>query len=594
MTMHHPRSRKRNYVFAGAAGLLLGVPASYMFLPHSLSRTADAAEPAVGRSDSLLQAIVDRETQELGVAPPDASGGVQPASGELLVQYQQAAPATEPYQQSPQYQASGQFSGGEQSEVQRELQMLYQQDGREMPRMDIPQFSTEARQYAPVSGRRSKPWDFLNPTLWKRKFEQNRRQARQPQQTEQFQSGPAAPLPQMPVTAPPALPAQSPPVVEQPRPRVQRVSPEIFAQDPSSPTVPDEQHPYSGQPGPFPGPVELAHPAVSEAPPEIPTESTSGAPLLIILPDPSTAAEAPPADAGGFAEPRPAPLVDAPVSEPDAGGLPAWAQEEPSARQQRPLPNLEESLDGAGIDPLADPFPAGSEAEADKQPGPYSGLQLEMDPYGEPLPALPSTPPAEQGPVIAPGVPSYDTGRFAPAGDLPAVPPHSGGPSLDAPGGLQPPAELPRVVPQQPLPIPQAGLNAPSAAEQSSSAADKMARIAARQGLKGFKGFCPVMLRDYRELADAKLEHSAIYQGNQYWFSSAEARQAFIANPGAYVPASGGIDVVLFQQSARQELGSLDYAVWYRGKLYLFTSEATKAEFVSSPRTHALDQAAAP
>jgi YHS domain-containing protein len=243
---------------------------------------------------------------------------------------------------------------------------------------------------------------------------------------------------------------------------------------------------------------------------------------------------------------------------------------------------------------LEDPFPAESEAEADRQGAPFTGLQLEMDPYGEPLPSLPAAPPSNHGPVIAPGIPAYDAVGVEPRQALPSVPTFDGGPRLSPTGTTQPPAELPRVIPQQPLPVPQTGLTAPSTSTSSSNVEEKMSRIAARQGLKGFKGFCPVMLRDYRELADAKLEHSAIYQGNQYWFSSAEARQAFITNPGAYVPASGGIDVVLFQQSGRQELGSLDYAVWYRSRLYLFTSELTKAEFVASPRTHALDQAAAP
>jgi YHS domain-containing protein len=547
----------------------------------------------VGRSESLLQAIVARETQALGALPPSHHGTVQPASGELLVQYQQAAPATGSYQQLPQYEPSGQASGGTQSEVQRELQLLYQQDGREMPSMDIPQFSPEARRYAPVSGRRSRPWDFLNPAQWKRKFELNRRRP-QPHPAEQVQTGAPAPLPQAQMPAPTVVPMPTAPAAQQPLPHVQRVSPEIFARTPSSPVdAPSaaDQNPFAGQPGPFPGPVESAYPAVTEIPGDVPTESTSGAPLLIILPDPATAGPA--ADGGTLNEPQAAPFVDAPAAEPAGNGLPAWVQEEAAPQLNRPLPRLEESLDPTASDPLANPFPADSEAEADQQAGPYSGLQLEMDPYGEPLPSLPSATPSDRSPVIAPNIPSYDAEGYAPAADLPFAPSQGGGP-LAAPGAGRPPAELPRVIPQQPLPVPQTGPTAPSAAAHSSNVADKMARIAARQGLKGFKGFCPVMLRDYRELADAKLEHSAIYQGNQYWFSSAEARQAFVANPGAYVPASGGIDVVLFQQTGRQELGSLDYAVWYRSRLFLFTSEATKAEFVSSPRTHALDQAAAP
>lgn len=591
MTVRQITSRTRKALMAGTAGVLLSVPASFLPFP---STSADAADPVVRHPDSMLQAIVARETQTLGVAPQAANPGVQTASGAMLVQYQQPAPSNGQYQQAG--AASGsQSSQGGQSEVQRELELLYQQDGREMPQMEIPQFSEEARKYAPVSGRRSRPWDFLNPTQWKRKLELNRRPSPQPQQAEQFQTGTPAPLPQVPMAAPTAVQMAPQQVVEQPLPRVQRVSPEIFARDPSTtPAAPgaNDQVPYANQPGPFPGPVESAHPAVTEEPSDIPTESTSGAPLLIILPEPASAPAAPAIDEAPLAQPEAAPFLNAPVDEPAASGLPAWVQEEPGPGAERPLPTLEDTLDHSTTDPLANPFPEESEAEADRQRAPYTGLQLETDPYSEPLPSLPALPQVDQSPVIAPNVPSYDAGNFAPAAELPSPPPFDGGPRLPGTDGAQPPAELPRVIPQQPIPVPQTGLTAPTTSAPTANVEEKMARIAARQGLKGFKGFCPVMLRDYRELVDARLEHSAIYQGNQYWFSSAQARQAFISNPGAYVPASGGIDVVLFQQTGRQELGSLDYAVWYRSRLYLFTSELTKAEFVASPRTHALDQAA--
>lgn len=553
MSSHLRHTQKRHALWAGAAGLALGVPQLFPGLVATSWR-AGAAEPAPAYSEAMIESIVDREAQSLGV---QAAMGVQPASGVVPVQYRQAP-------------AGGTTGQPQQSEVQRQLQMLYEQDGRPMPQMQVPTFSPEARQYAPVSGRRSRPWDVLNPLQWKRKLDQSRRQSQTQRQVpaDQFQPGQAAPLPQMtpPPDAPLAFPQYgtpqpAPQYAEQPLPRLQRVSPEIFA-------PPADASPFANQPAPFPGAADSAQPAQTTDP-SAPGDDASGKPLLIILPDAPGQFEVPP-DPGGT------------IAAPAAEILPEWAQEQaaPITGHNQPLPSLENTLETGESDPLRDPFPGQSEAAADHDLGPYTGLQLESDPYAAPLSA-PSA--ASSGaPLI---VPNANTST----GVAPYLP-GSESPALYDPGAVQPPAELPQVVPQQPLPVPQQQTPARAEPYQSSDVKSKMERIASRQGLRGFKGFCPVVLRDMRELADAKLEHSAVYQGSQYWFSSAEARQAFLANPGAYVPASNGIDVVLFQQSGKQEIGSLDYAVWYRSKLFLFTSDATKAVFVSSPRTHALDK----
>lgn len=551
MSSHLRHTRKRHALWAGATGLLLGAPLSFP-TPMPGVGPAGAAEPAPAYSQSMIESIVDRETRSLGLSP--AAGRVETASAIVPVQYQQApatgAPAGQPY---PGNQAN-------QSEVQRQLQMLYEQDGRPMPQMQVPTFSPEAQQYAPVSSRRSRPWDVFNPLQWKRKLDQSRRQSQSPRQApaDQFQSGQAAPLPQMtpPPDAPLAFPQHgtpqpAPQYAEQPLPKLQRVSPEIFA-----PPATDAD-PFARQPAPFPG-------AAGDT--TVPADDGSGKPLLIILPEAPGQFEVPPAQG-------------APIAAPAAEGLPEWAQQEsgPDFGRKQPLPSLENTLGGQEPDPLADPFPADSQRGPARDADPYTGLQLEADPYAEPLSApLTESPGA---PLIVPNSTS----------SAPATLPDFQSPALYDPSGQQP-RELPQVVPQQPLPVPLQTTPARAEPYQSSDVKAKMERIASRQGLRGFKGFCPVVLRDMRELADAKLEHSAVYQGNQYWFSSDEARQAFLANPGAYVPASNGVDVVLFQQTGKQEIGSLDYAVWYRSKLYLFTSDATKAVFVSSPRTHALDK----
>lgn len=111
--------------------------------------------------------------------------------------------------------------------------------------------------------------------------------------------------------------------------------------------------------------------------------------------------------------------------------------------------------------------------------------------------------------------------------------------------------------------------------------------IQARSGQAGFKGFCPVELRDRRELIDTNPQFTATFGLQTYTFSSAEARAAFEADPSRYAPAAGGSDVVLLDNSGEEEQGMLDYALWYRDRLYLFRSRETMAMFNKDPQRFA-------
>jgi YHS domain-containing protein len=113
-------------------------------------------------------------------------------------------------------------------------------------------------------------------------------------------------------------------------------------------------------------------------------------------------------------------------------------------------------------------------------------------------------------------------------------------------------------------------------------------KLAARPALKGFKGFCPVTLRNSRRLVEAKLEYSSEYAGQSYQFATAEAKAEFDAAPDRFVPAKGGRDVVQASAASEAEEGSLDHAVWYRGKLYLFATPATREQFVVEPAKFAV------
>ena len=123
--------------------------------------------------------------------------------------------------------------------------------------------------------------------------------------------------------------------------------------------------------------------------------------------------------------------------------------------------------------------------------------------------------------------------------------------------------------------------------EKPLTPAQKRARqrqqILERSGQKGFKGFCPVELRNNRELVDSSEKIAARYGLNTYYLSSAEAKAEFEANPGRFAPAAGGADVVVLANTAESVEGSLDFCLWYRDRLYLFTSRETQQLFSRSP-----------
>lgn len=199
-----------------------------------------------------------------------------------------------------------------------------------------------------------------------------------------------------------------------------------------------------------------------------------------------------------------------------------------------------------------------------------------------------------EGPLLVPPLPATDPSESAAQSqsakveDLPTL-----DFSLPAPGPWAPAENSPKLqqaktasdVPH--LTPPPSDTPARQKQSGSNSTQSKMARIAAREGT-GLKGFCPVMLRDHRDLADALPEYSAIYHGKTFFFASEEALNTFLNNPQPYVPANAGNDVIHLALTGEELEGALDNAVWYKGRLYLFSSVETMETFVAAPSSHAV------
>ncbi|MFO0428287.1 MAG: hypothetical protein ACK526_17100 [Planctomyces sp.] len=116
---------------------------------------------------------------------------------------------------------------------------------------------------------------------------------------------------------------------------------------------------------------------------------------------------------------------------------------------------------------------------------------------------------------------------------------------------------------------------------------EQQRKLESRKGQAGFKGFCPVCLRNRRELVDATTEFSSRFGLREYTFSDAATKEAFDAAPAKYAPAAGGSDVVLLVNSGEEQPGSLDHCLWYHDRLYMFRSQETMNLFAKDPARYA-------
>lgn len=112
---------------------------------------------------------------------------------------------------------------------------------------------------------------------------------------------------------------------------------------------------------------------------------------------------------------------------------------------------------------------------------------------------------------------------------------------------------------------------------------EKIKKIHERGSMKGLKGFCPVTLRDQRELVDAKPDFHSTFRGQKFHFASAEAKLKFDDEPARYAPAAYGADVVALTRDKDVVEGTLDFAAWFKGRLYMFGSQETHDTFVTNP-----------
>jgi len=527
-----------------------------------------------------------------------------------------------------------------QSEVQRELQKLYEQNGRTAPEMIDVRQSMGAAPQAPA----------------------------QPQQFQPQAQAPAAVQPQQPVYAQPVAQAAAQPATP-PAPKKKGLLSKWFGrEDNSGPTQPPEEPPYSppkntalaAPPALVQQPMQaqpLTQPATGrpnygflfEDEPgqseQVPAQATQAvlAPVLVQTPEPipqldpaqPLAPDLSNSGSDGFEAPL---FVDTPVQTPTANGeipaldftapiqdpdhdqielgnpsplspavpakpadpfsddalFPAEAAAAPAAIAEGPVlgelspvttaqepvspepVQQEPAQEVVSSDPRAvEPTPPAAEDPAEME-NPYSGLTLDTEPVSTPVEMKPALElPAK--PITGNLTPSNSLdNEFTP--DLTPPPRETATATTDS-SFAEPPLVVEESTDAPKLtPVPRSGADRTQA---------KLEMIAARKGLRGLKGFCPVALRDHRDLVDAQSQFRVIYNEKTYYLSSSEAVSEFHSDPAKYAPASRGADVIHLAITGEEQEGTLDHAVWYKGRLYLFSSAETMETFVAAPSSHA-------
>ncbi|MFO0999201.1 MAG: thioredoxin family protein [Planctomycetaceae bacterium] len=98
-----------------------------------------------------------------------------------------------------------------------------------------------------------------------------------------------------------------------------------------------------------------------------------------------------------------------------------------------------------------------------------------------------------------------------------------------------------------------------------------------------FEGHCLVAAVVNREIVDGSPRHQTKYRGHLLYFSTEEAKQEFLAHPNEYWPLFDGICSVTMLNDEERAMGRLEYAAFFRKRLWLFSSEENLKQFLEDP-----------
>lgn len=92
-------------------------------------------------------------------------------------------------------------------------------------------------------------------------------------------------------------------------------------------------------------------------------------------------------------------------------------------------------------------------------------------------------------------------------------------------------------------------------------------------------GYCPVTLDENGEWTQGLKQYAVRHRGRVYYLASKDCQRKFLETPDRYAPVLSGYDLVQFLQTGTLKEGLREYGCWYKGRVYMFCSEANRAYF---------------
>ena len=99
--------------------------------------------------------------------------------------------------------------------------------------------------------------------------------------------------------------------------------------------------------------------------------------------------------------------------------------------------------------------------------------------------------------------------------------------------------------------------------------------------------FCPVTLNHDKKWVPGDRRWGVEHQGRVYLFSNEMAKKKFLANPNFYAPVLAGNDPILMIEQRTTTQGRREHGVFYRDRVYMFSSEVTLEKFSANPAQYA-------
>ena len=118
--------------------------------------------------------------------------------------------------------------------------------------------------------------------------------------------------------------------------------------------------------------------------------------------------------------------------------------------------------------------------------------------------------------------------------------------------------------------------------EEESSGRARLSNKPAETGA-AFNGTCIVNAIEKREIVAGSPEHTLIFKGQTLYFSSEANKQKFEARPSAYWPMLDGVCPITLLNEDREIQGDLQFAAFFRKRLWVFTTEQNLRQFLDEP-----------